>query len=132
LITANIFFSRIGNWEAFRKQVLIPELGGKLIAEQGYDRESPPLEAYVNHGRWLVRCECGGCEYAWEERWFFCQSCLNSEHGHKYRRTVFPKNRRQIESLLLLRPLHNRNWYSGETIKQLAKENKEHKEELLQ
>jgi hypothetical protein len=131
LITANIFFNKIGNWEAFRKQVLIQELGSKLIAEQGYDKESPPLEAYVNHGRWVVKCECEGCELAWEEGWFMCRSCFNAKHKHKYRRVIFPGNRRQIEGLLLLRPLLNRNWRSNETLAFLRAENKEHKEELL-
>ena len=129
MITANIFFSQ--DWETYRRRVLILEMGKKLIAEQGYDNESPSLKAYINHGRWSVKCECGCGEYMWEEGWFMCRSCFNGNHKHKYRKAVFPSDRAKIESLLLVRPLQNRNWSSDETLGQLRAENKEHKEELL-
>lgn len=93
--------------------------------------DSEPLKAYVNHGRWIVKCECGGAEKAWEEGLFMCLSCWNSGHKHQYRRVVFPKERARIEELLIKRPLINRNWSPGETLAQLKKENKEHKGELL-
>lgn len=131
MITANMFFNRLQGWEEFRATVLVPRLGKNIIPEQGYDEESKPLKAYVNHGRWLVKCECGGAEKVWEEGWMLCQSCLNAAHGHKYRKTVFPSNRKKIESLLVLRPLPNRNWQPGETLAMLVRENEEHKEELL-
>lgn len=130
MITANLFFNRLGGWEDYRITVLLPELGKRLIREQGYDT-SPPLKAYVNHGRWLVKCECGGCEKVWEEGWMMCRSCLNAAHGHKYRKTVFPKMREKMEMLLIQRPLVNRNWYPGETLKLLEADNEIHKEELL-
>lgn len=128
MITANVFFK--SSWDTYRKLVIQSGLLKNGIREVGYS-DDIPLQAYVNHGRWLIKCECGGCEKAWEEGWFICQSCFNAGHKHQYRKAVFPKNRRQIESLLLLRPLPNRNWYPDETVKQLADENKEHKEELL-
>ena len=132
MITANMFFNRLeGGWEEFRATVLVPRLGKSLIPEQGYDEESQPFKAYVNHGRWLVKCECGGCEKVWEEGWVMCQSCLNAAQGHKYRRTVFPTTRKKIEEILIVRPLPNRNWSPGETLADLRRENEEHKEELL-
>lgn len=94
--------------------------------------DSSPLNAYVNHGRWLVKCECGGCEYAWEEKLFMCQSCWNSGHKHKLRRVAFPLYRKAIEMMLAQRPLINRNWKPGETIDRLRKENREHINELLE
>jgi len=138
MITANMFFNRmrypgdvpIGSWEAYRQLVIVPELGVLLIREQGYD-EGPPLKAYINHGKWLVKCECGGCEKVWEEGWMMCRACLNTAHGHRYRQTVFPRIRKAIEMLLIQRPLANRNWQPGETLVQLKAENKIHKEELL-
>jgi len=140
MITANIFFNRIrgpyqpkiGSWESYRQLVLIPELAAKELAEQGYDEENPPLPAYVNHGHWRVKCECGSTEFAWEEGWFLCRACLNGAHKHKYRRSFFPKNRKKIEELLAKRPLPNRNWYPGEALTQLKKENKDHEEEMLE
>ena len=138
MITANLFFNRMrfpndiptGNWEAYRQLVIVPELGAHLIAEQGYD-EGPPLAAYVNHGRWLVKCDCGCCEKVWEEGWMMCRACLNAAHGHKYRATVLPHYRQAIELLLIARPLPNRNWRPGETLPFLRAENELHKEELL-
>lgn len=103
----------------------------KLPLPIGVDEDTPPLEAYVNHGRWIVKCECGGAEKAWEERLFMCQSCWNGGSKHKYRRTVFPKRRAEIEALLIKRPLQNRNWTPGETLVLLRRENREHKGELL-
>jgi len=89
------------------------------------------LQAYVNHGRWLVKCECGGAEYAWEEKLFMCQSCWNANHKHEFRKIKFPKERKQIEELLSKRPIVNRNWKPNETIEDLIRENKEHEKELL-
>lgn len=94
-------------------------------------RDEEPLKAYVNHGRWVVKCECGGAEKAWEEGKFMCLSCLNSSHKHKYRVSVFPESRKTIEAILCRRPLMNRNWFPGETVAQLQKENKDHQGELL-
>ena len=131
MITANMFFNRLQGWEEFRATVLVPRLGSNIIPEQGYDEESTPLKAYVNHGRWLVKCECGGCEKVWEEGWVMCQSCLNAAYGHKYRKTIFPTSRKAIEAILVVRPLSNRNWSPGETLAMLRRENEEHKEELL-
>ncbi len=140
MITANIFFNRVrypgcpqtGSFEAYKLIVLAKELAHGGIPEQGYDITSPPLQAYVNHGRWVVKCECGGAEKAWEEGWFMCQSCFNSRHKHQYRRSVFPKSREAIEKLLALRPLINRNWRPGESLAQLKAENQEHRAELLE
>lgn len=129
MITANMFFKC--EWDTYRKMVLIAEMGKRLIAEQDYDKESPPLKAHINHGNWSVKCECGGSEFAWEEGFFMCRSCFNGNHKHKYRKAIFPKDRTKIEELLLIRPLQNRNWYPNETLAQLRAENKEHKGELL-
>jgi hypothetical protein len=102
------------------------------IVDQGIEEDSPPLEAFINHGRWVVKCECGGCEKAWEEGLFICQSCFNSGHKHKIRKAIFPKDRKQIEQLLEVRPLPNRNWQPHETLADLEKENEQHKAELLE
>lgn len=130
MITANQFFKI--NWETYRQMVIMPAMAKQGISQANYDEVSPALEAYVNHGRWIVKCECKGAEKAWEEGWFMCRSCLNAGYKHQYRQSVFPKERIGIEKLLTERPLLNRNWYPGETLSQLKAENREHTSELLE
>jgi len=129
MITANQFFK--SSWETYRLMVIMPAMVKHGLLQVIYDEVSLPLEAFVNHGRWIVKCECGGAEKAWEEGWFMCQSCFNAGHKHQYRKAVFPKNRPKIEALLVLRPIPNRNW-RNETLAMLTAENKEHKAELLE
>lgn len=137
IITANTWFRANGQppktWETFRRGVIIPAMVKSGLQEQQGEAEGPPLIAFVNHGRWLVQCECAGAEYVWEEGQFMCMSCLNAEHKHHYRRSVFPAERLKIEALLEKRPLPNRNWdwHKGEDIALLEYENIEHREELL-
>jgi len=139
MITANKFFNRLrgpglsptGSWEAWKRTKILPALAMHHVPDQGVDDKSPPLKAYVNHGRWVAKCECGGCELVWEEGLFFCMSCLNGAHGHKVRRVVFPRSRKRIEGLLAQRPVINRNWKPNETLAALEDENKAHAAELL-
>jgi hypothetical protein len=86
--------------------------------------------AYVNHGRWMVKCpDCRTPQIACEsDRRFFCTACLNHSAKGKWRKVLWPKEliRRQIESILLLRPVPNQNWEPPETIEDLRRENVEH------
>ena len=130
MITGNRWFRM--NWERFT-QTMLAQLRAKFgIPETGYDNKTKPVVAILNHGNWLVVCpECYGAEYAFEEGWFFCCSCKNSKVGHKYRRFIFPVQRKAIEELMVVRPLDNRNWQLGETVAKLKKENLDHVNELL-
>jgi len=139
LITANEFFKT--SWEAYRLLVIVRAMLKRGVEEVGYDEKSEPMRTYVNYGRWIIKCECGGAEKAWEEGVFMCQSCLNARHKHRYRHSVFPEHRREIEALLALRPLPNRNWNNladrirlgrDETVDDLKRENERHKDELLE
>lgn len=96
--------------------------------DEGTLAEDRPVSAYVNAGRWLAKCECGGCEYVdLEQLVFMCCNCWNAEVGHRWRPIVIPKQRVAIERLLLKRPDGaTRNWRPGETIADLARENREH------
>lgn len=139
MITANEFFNRVrypgdipkGNFELYRQMIIVPELIAKHLPVTLELSEDKPLVAYVNHGRWVVKCECGGCEKAWEECLFMCQNCWNSRHKHKLRLAMFPNKRKEIEQVLMVRPLPNRNWKLGETLAFLKAENNAHKAELL-
>ncbi len=128
MITGNLHFGM--PWEAYRLSVIVPTMAKKLVKECGYS-DSPPVRARVDHGRWIVDCECKGAVFAFDEGIFMCSSCLNAEHKHQYRHLIFPRNRKRIERILLERPLDNRNWYLGETVTQLEADNKIHKAELL-
>jgi len=130
MITANVYNKT--SLQAYHLMVILPRATKLGISHIGHDQESEPLKAYVNHGLWKVKCECGGCEKAWEEELFMCQSCLNSGHKHQYRQAIFPTARKSIEKLLALRPLANRNWTPGETLNQLKADNQEHRAELLE
>jgi len=140
MITANEFLKRVrypsdipkGNWEAYRQMVIIPEMMAKHLPITEEISADKPLNAYVNHGRWVVECECGGAEKAWEEGLFMCQSCWNSKHQHKLRLAIFPKKRVEIEDLLSVRPLENRNWLPSENLEYLKADNKKYKNELLE
>ena len=127
IITANVYQSL--SWESYNRAVIQP-----MLAKYGLQSaitSDGQLVAEVNHGRWIVKCECGGAEKMWEEAIFMCMSCMNAQHKHQYRRATFPNQRAQIEKALLKRPVKNRNWQLGETLAQLRDENKEHGEELL-
>ena len=128
MITVNL---KLGMpWEAYRQLTIIPAMAKRLLPQGGM-ADAAPLKARVNHGRWLVDCECSGAEIAFDECVFMCQSCWNAQHKHQYRPVLFPQGRQAIEQTLLQRPVPNRNWEPGDTLTQLKAENEAHKEELL-
>jgi hypothetical protein len=89
---------------------------------------SSALYAYVNAGRWIVRCpDCGSCEYIWPDSpLFLCSNCFNVTVNGQWRPVVIPKEKARIDDLLAWRPIFNRNWEPEETIKQLKAENLGH------
>lgn len=130
IITANKFFR--ASWNTYTLEFARGMYMKGLVYSGLIDESAEPLKAYVNHGRWLVKCECGGAEKAWEEGLFMCQSCWNAGHRHKLRRVIFSDDRVEIEHLLEVRPLPNRNWYPYETVADLRDENKVHEDLLLE
>lgn len=129
MITGNLYFGM--TWEAYKRLNIIPVMAKRLLPEGGIS-DAPPIKVRVNHGRWLIDCECSGAELAFNESIFMCMACCNGNHKHQYRRLVFPKNRRGIEMELIQRPEPNRNWYPGETLAKLKADNELHKAELLE
>lgn len=66
-----------------------------------------PLAAFIDFGRWLVRCECGQYNYvAPEEPVIFCARCGNGNCGMA-RPVLFPSEamRQKIEQVLFARPV---------------------------
>jgi hypothetical protein len=88
------------------------------------------LPAEVYEGQWIVRCD--GCRNSQltsrDDKRFFCVNCLNANHGGQWVKVTWPRKADDIEALLVARPSFlNRNYTPGETVPQLAAENKEHK-----
>ena len=92
----------------------------------------PVARVYANHGRWIVQCECGNAVEAtpdmrsWRcaptpgEAWNPLAYC-----GASY--TVLWPDHQRIAAILTLRPdPRNRNWWPGESFRQLVAENIEH------
>ena len=92
------------------------------------------IDAYVNHGRWVVECpDCTGASFVSEiELRFWCLSCGNASVNFAWRSVRMPKDREQIEAVLMFRPAARadrattRNWTTDETVKDLQKENIDH------
>ena len=128
MITGNLHFGM--PWEAYKQSSIIPLMAKKLLPQSNIS-DSPPVLARVNHGRWVIDCECNGAVLAFDEGIFMCGSCFNAGHKHQYRRHVFPRSRKTIELALLQRPEINRNWYHNESVSKLKVDNEAHKAELL-
>lgn len=130
IVTGNTWFEM--DFMTFRRTLMAKSLRRHGLQDMGPAEKAKPLLAFVNAGRWSIKCpDCGGGEYAFEERWVMCMSCFNAALGHKIRPVAFPKEREKIEALLLRRPLTNRNWEPGDTLATLKRENEEHKDKLL-
>jgi len=64
------------------------------------------VKARIELGQWIADCECKGAEFVDpDEPIFFCSSCLNREFKHRLRTVVFPENYKEIEQLVLQRPV---------------------------
>ena len=131
MITGNTWFEM--GFLQYRATIIRHALQKHQIPDGGPDEKTEALKAFVNQGRWLVACPCGGAEYAFEEGWMMCRSCFNGYLKHRIRRVEFPDPafRARLETLLAQRPLENRNWTPGETLEQMGQENILHAGELL-
>lgn len=99
-------------------------------------RTADPLVAEIHHGVWIARCPCGArgvprpgsivdvaCPLVW------CVRCGNQAVGGGWRPVLLPpeEDRAAIEAVLLCRPsVEDRNWEPGETLADLAAQNREH------
>ena len=91
------------------------------------------VSARVNQGRWIVDCPVQGCGNAiiasYQEPVFFCSVCGNVDNPAHWYKVVFPQEHEEIERILLERPSRNpfsalhRNWFPGEKVEDLRREN---------
>lgn len=107
-----------------------------------------PIQAFIDFGRWMARCECGQYNYVDPlEQILFCAKCGNGNCGmarfvkfphESIRKTIEklilarpvlenPQARDEIEAARLAQPLHVgllRSWQPGETVDELRNLNK--------
>lgn len=80
----------------------------KVVQQQNLPtgRNLTTVEAYVNHGRWVADCPCGGAELVSSGVDMICGSCGMTSP------VKFPKQADQdrINGLLEKRPSPNQNW----------------------
>ena len=129
IITANTAYIA-GTWRDWYLQVVVPRMTMDGLSPQGRSfHESDILMAEVIRGEWIITCpnrDCGRRELAFEERWFMCLLCYNSQANHCVLPTSFPADRKAIDRLLDFRPEPNRNWDHHESVADLQIENIEH------
>ena len=108
----------------------VPNESLALLAVELGDPNAPvdaPREAFVEGGRWLVQCECGGADDVdLGSLLWMCGSCFNSAHGHQWRKVLLPdtRTRQIVERALLMRPnARTRTWRSDENVAELFAEN---------
>lgn len=107
--------------------IVAEALGAIRLGDPMRPMVGSPVIAYINAGRWLARCECGGCEFVdLEQPLFMCCSCWNAGVGHRWRVVRLPRARAEIEAVLLARPKENRHFADGDTVEQLRALNVAH------
>ena len=97
------------------------EVHDKVVGDKLHEVSTVP-SARINHGRWIVDCECNGAGFTCPKVKVAC--CFDC--GRVYLNVKFPRDAVKIERLLTERPMMNRNWRKGETVKTLIAENIEH------
>ena len=97
------------------------EIHDRVVGDKLHE-VSTAIDAKINHGRWIVNCECNGGAFTCPKVKVAC--CFDC--GRVYLNVKFPRDAVKIERLLTERPMMNRNWRKGETVKTLIAENIEH------
>jgi len=82
--------------------------------------EQPPV--YVAMGKWVLRCACGNAPSVHPE-WHVAR-CF--ECGAVYEHVTMPAQAREIERVLIERPMKNRGWLPTETLDELQADNERH------
>jgi hypothetical protein len=106
----------------------LAKIGKELLVERSPSVNIRGVNAFVNHGRWIAQCECGGAEVVDpEDPFFLCLSCLNAEFKERMRLVRFPAGRGLVEAALMARKdPRTRNWAVGEPVERLREETERH------
>ena len=114
---------RAGGYRAFVQSLVSSRTNGSVIE---WDDIQGVVYAEVIRNVWCVKCPylgCNGALVAELNEPFFCPDCMCQENDFKPSDVIFPNERAQIEALLVLRPIPNRNWQVGEPLANLQYEN---------
>lgn len=102
------------------------------------------VEAEFNHGRWIWRCpKCNGAELAaigvlGSGVCYSCHPCTlrdprsvvkawkDAEKAGEVYEIILPEEADEIEAILSVRPVKNKNWLPGERPEKLREENAGH------
>lgn len=114
---------------------MTPHMPSVLAPRDGTTR------AYINHGRWIVECQCGNAVEAVPDpathqikigqKRYRCEPWGAEAHpdgfcGAEYT-VIWPRNAKRIVAVLSHRPRRsNQNWLPGESVALLIAENLEH------
>jgi hypothetical protein len=86
-----------------------------------------PKHAYIGNGAWRIHCVCGEATHADPD--VNAAACFGC--GAIYLNVVFPDDAREIETLLVKRPVQgHRNWQQPETLADLKYEQFAHGDPL--
>jgi hypothetical protein len=94
----------------------------------GYESDlvenAEPKQVFINHGRWVIRCDCDNGVVTpppQPDAQAICPSC-----GTIWTTLVFPDDADVVEATLTERPFKkNQNWEPGESVNDLQRENVE-------
>ncbi len=87
------------------------------------------MNAYLNHGRWIVDCSADDCRAVLFADRMVCECRDDSVCDHPAIpcgtpiEVTFPPRRVDIDRLMSTRSQQNRNWSPGETLADLKAEN---------
>ncbi len=104
---------------------------GEVVIEipEVFSDDHVPFKAYINWGRWCIDCDCGSSSLASRDFQFYICHERGCDRSADWSRVEFPIDVIEIEDVLLARPVRqnglavNRNWFVGETVSDLKKEN---------
>jgi len=87
----------------------------KLMEKIPHENDQPK-EAYINHGRWVIDCDCAGAGLTSPD--FNISCCFDC--GTIYTNIVFPEKIKEIVQILLRREkFFQRNWNKNESLESL-------------
>lgn len=66
-----------------------------------------PLLARIHRGQWIADCECGGATFV-DPEWPFTYCFTCRQNGDHIRPVTFPENWKEIERVILERPVNDR------------------------
>lgn len=94
-----------------------PHLDHPAWTPENNQQADVTYEVVVNHGRWVVNCECGSAQLACRtDHRMFCVDCENVAVGGRWVHVAWPDDPYAIERALSRRPVDLQNWLPGDDL----------------